>query len=241
MPDPDPYRHHPELRGRIRPAAESFFRDLDLDALDARLAEAGMPADWRTPDDVREAARRAWLDGHLDADLWVFAYGSLMWDPGVEFAEIRRARTACFARSFSLWDAGGRGTADRPGLMLAIDAGDGCEGLAFRIEAGKTDHETFVLFRREMIAEGYRPVWLDMETAEGPIVALGFAADRDCADIVPDIPVPEQARMIAAAQGFLGTNFDYLDNVHAHLALLGIEDAYVAEVHARALALRAPA
>ena len=57
-------------------------------------------------------------------DLWVFGYGSLMWDPAMEFAEVRRGRTKLYARSFCLWDVGGRGSLDRPGLMLAIDAYD---------------------------------------------------------------------------------------------------------------------
>lgn len=238
MTDVDPFRHHPELRGKIRPAADSFFRDMDLALIDARAAEAGRPGGWRTPCDVREAARRDWLEGHWNRDLWVFGYGSLMWDPAIEIAEIRHARCSGFQRCFCLWDVGGRGSPQQPGLMLAIDTGGTCEGLAFRIEAEKLDHETFVLFRREMIASVYRPTWLKLETALGPIKALGFAADRTHERIVPDIPVDEQARMIAGASGLLGTNFDYLSDTQAHLDLLGIVDPYVADLHARAQALR---
>ncbi|MEO1000061.1 MAG: gamma-glutamylcyclotransferase [Pseudomonadota bacterium] len=234
----DPYHHHPELRGRIKPAADSYFRDLDLAAIDARSAAMGRPPGWRTPDHVREAERRAWLDGRWDNDLWVFGYGSLMWDPAMEYAEIRRARTGDYARSFCLWDDGGRGSPEQPGLQLSIDAGGGCEGLAFRIEAAKIDHETFVLFRREMIASAYRPVWLPLETAAGPVEALSFAANHANERNVPGIPLAEQARMIAAAEGFIGTNFDYLADTHARLALLGIEDPYIAELHAQAETLR---
>lgn len=239
MADLDPFRHHPELRGQIKPASESFFRDLDLDAIDARAAEVGRPSGWRTPCEVREARRREWLDGRWDDDLWVFGYGSLMWDPAMEFAEVRRGRTKEYSRSFCLWDDGGRGSPERPGLMLAIDGGTGCEGLAFRIEAEKLDHETFVLFRREMIASAYRPIWLTLETVLGPIEALSFAANRAHERIVPDIPAPDQARMIAHAEGLLGSNFDYLAAAHAHLTLLGIEDAYIADLHLRAEGLRA--
>jgi cation transport protein ChaC len=128
----DPFRHHPELRGQIKPAADSFFRDLDLAEVEAHAAKAGMPPDWRTPDDVREAGRRAALAGRLDRDLWVFGYGSLMWDPGMEFTELRRAHSPGFARRFCLWDEGGRGTVAAPGLMLAIDEAEdetGCDGM----------------------------------------------------------------------------------------------------------------
>jgi cation transport protein ChaC len=162
-----------------------------------------------------------------------------MWDPGIEFAEVRRGRTKAYSRSFCLWDVGARGSPQRPGLMLAIDAGTGCSGLAFRIEAEKLDHETFVLFRREMIASSYRPIWLTLETVLGPVEALSFAANRAHERIVPNIPLPDQARMIAHAEGLLGSNFDYLANTHAHLTLLGIEDAYIADLHSRIEGLRA--
>lgn len=241
MTDCDPFRHHPELRGRIKPAAESYFRDLDLGVIDARAAEAGFPADWRTPCDQREAGRHAWLAGRWDRDLWVFGYGSLMWDPSVEFAEVRKAHCQGYQRSFCLWDEGGRGSVEEPGLMLAIDAGGDCEGLAFRIEAGKLDHETFVLFRREMIAAAYRPAWLSLATGDGQIEALGFVANRGHERIRPGIPLPDQARMIARAAGVLGSNFDYLSNTHEHLELLGIDDNYVAELRAAAGSIRGTA
>ncbi|MEC9343767.1 MAG: gamma-glutamylcyclotransferase [Pseudomonadota bacterium] len=239
MTDVDPYRHHEELRGRIRPASESYFRDLDLAEFDARVIKAGFPADWRTPCEVREADRRAWLEGRKGQDLWVFGYGSLMWDPSVEFAEVRKARCDGYQRSFCLWDEGGRGSVAAPGLMLALDEGGHCEGLTFRIEAGKLDHETFVLFRREMIAPAYRPAWLALETAHGPVEALGFVANHAYADIRPGIAPDVQAAMIARASGFLGSNFDYLSDTAEHLDLLGIEDAYVAGLYAAVRELRA--
>jgi cation transport protein ChaC len=161
-----------------------------------------------------------------------------MWDPAMKFAEIRHAHCSGFQRSFCLWDDGSRGSPEQPGLMLAIDIGGTCEGLAFRIEAEKLDHETFILFRRELIASVYRPTWLKLKTALGPIEALGFAADRSHERIVPDIPLDEQAKMIAGASGMLGTNFDYLSDTQAHLGLLEIVDPYVADLHTRAKALR---
>ncbi|MCC0074562.1 MAG: gamma-glutamylcyclotransferase [Rhodobacter sp.] len=230
MTQPDPFRHQPALRGKILPAAQSVFRDLDLAQMDARMVAAGMPADWRTPSAEREAARRAFLAGRDAGDLWVFAYGSLMWDPSVEFHEVRKARCDGFSRSFCLWDEGARGSPQSPGLMLALDAGGWCEGLAFRIPADRRDHETFVLFRREMIAPAYRPAWLALDTDQGPIEALGFVADRTQDKIRPGIAVADQARMIATARGMLGTNAEYLDGIDRQLRVLGIEDAYVARL-----------
>jgi cation transport protein ChaC len=238
LTDSDPYRHHPELRGKIKPAAQSFFRDLDLGLIDARAAEVGRPAGWRTPDEEREASRRDWLMDRLDQDLWIFGYGSLMWDPSVEFIEVRQAHCSGYQRSFCLWDEGGRGSLEQPGLMLALDGGGKCEGLAFRIEAKKLDHETFVLFRREMIAATYRPTWLKLDTAGGPIEALGFVANQGHERIKSGIPLPDQAKMIARARGFLGTNFDYLSDTHERLKILQIEDTYVSELYAAVNARR---
>jgi cation transport protein ChaC len=234
----DPFRHHPGLRDQIRPAEESFFRNLDVDEIHRHVLATGGDPDWRTPDDLREANRRAVLEGHLDDDIWVFAYGSLMWDPAMIFAEVRRAHAPEFARTFCMWDDGGRGSPEQPGLMLGIDAGAGCDGLVFRIERDRIEHETFVLFRREMIAEGYVPTWSMMSTDHGPVEALSFVADHAAENIRPGIPLDEQARMIAVAEGLLGTNFAYLDNMHAHLSALNVSDPYVDDLFARVTALR---
>lgn len=237
----DPFRHHPNLRDKIAPADASFFRNLDLAELDARLVAAGQPADWRTPDDIREAGRKAVIDDHRGRDLWVFAYGSLMWDPAMIFAEVRRAHTPDHARAFCLWDDGARGSPDQPGLMLGIDAngaGSGCHGLAFRIAQDRIEHETFVLFRREMIAEGYVPTWVEVTTDFGALTALTFVADHTKDNIVPDIPIEDQAHMIAVAEGDLGSNFAYLDNLRSHLVELDVRDAYVEDLYRRVVALR---
>ena len=126
----------------------------------------------------------------------------------------------------------------QPGLQLALDKGAGCEGLAFRIDAALLDGETFVLWRREMIAPAYRPVMLALDTAPGPIEALGFVADHGTEQIVTGIPMEEKARMIATASGFLGSNFDYLAGTRAQLAGLGVSDPYVEDLYARVMALR---
>ncbi|MDF1727328.1 MAG: gamma-glutamylcyclotransferase [Sulfitobacter sp.] len=238
MTSDDPFRHHPELRDMIKPAAASFFREMDLDEVDRRAAENGRPADWRTPCSVREEERLSYLKSHGSGDLWVFGYGSLMWDPALEFTEVRHARVEGFERSFCLWDEGGRGTPARPGLMLALDEGGGCEGLAFRIAEPQIEEETFVLFRREMIARAYEPHWVDLQTAHGALKALTFVANHENERIKPGIPLPQQAEMIAHAEGHLGTNQAYLDQTHGGLAFLGIEDPYISDLYRRVRALK---
>ena len=129
----DPFVHHPDLRGLITDPEKSFFRNFRPADIDARMKALGRPDGWRHTDEEIEAARLAFLAERLDSDLWIFAYGSLMWDPGFNFAEVRRANAPRHARKFILKDSfGPRGCPEAPGLMAALDDGEGCDGLAFR-------------------------------------------------------------------------------------------------------------
>ena len=103
--DPDPFAHHPELRGRIADPETSFFRTLRVEALLERHPDL---EGWAYPDEQREALRAEALRG-LAGDLWIFAYGPLMWDPALRFAEVRRARADGHARRFILLNDFGRG------------------------------------------------------------------------------------------------------------------------------------
>ena len=152
--------HLPELQGRLTPAHASGLRLTDevLAEWDAQARCQGLPAHWRLPDHEVEQSRREVLAAITaqQQDLWVFAYGSLMWNPGFHFGEVRRACLTGFARRFALSTTIGRGTPDCPGLVLTLqrtnDADQvGCEGLAFRIRAPLVEDESRMLWRREMI------------------------------------------------------------------------------------------
>ena len=224
MPDtPDPFVHHPELRGRIADPETSFFRTFDIEA---ELAREPALRDWVYSDSRRETIRAEALAGHA-GDLWIFGYGSLMWDPALRFAEVRRAHVVDNARRFILVDTrGGRGTEEAPGLFATLDAGEGCEGLAFRIAAADVEAETKILFRREMIAPGYLARFIPARVGDADIRVLTFVADHDVPDIRPDLTHEEQVRFVAHGAGDLGTSRDYLANIVGHLTHLGITDAH---------------
>lgn len=233
----DPFTHHPCLRGRITPPEQSSFRHFRPADLDPMMAELGHPPDWRFSDAEREARRLALLGPHLDRDLWVFAYGSLMWNPGFRFAEVRVGRTPAHARRFCLLDNfGARGTPERPGLQAALVPGGGCTGLAFRIAAAQADTESEVVWRREGIADTYTPLFLPVETAQGPVQALAFTANPQGRGIARDLTRAQEVEYIATGQGRFGTSRDYLENLAAQFAALGIDDpevtALLAEVRA---------
>jgi len=224
----DPFEHHPELRDKIADPLRSFFRGFRPSDFDERMAAMGVPPHWRLSDEEREATRIEALAGLRGDDLWVFAYGSLMWDPAFVFEEVRRAHVDGYARLFCLKDElGGRGSREAPGLVAALDEGTGCTGLAFRIARGRMDAETEILWRREMIAGAYVPAIVDASTAEGGIKAVTFVANHAAKRIRNDLSRAEQVRYIATGRGILGSSLDYIANLAAHLRTLEIDDPEV--------------
>jgi glutathione-specific gamma-glutamylcyclotransferase len=161
----------------------------------------------------------------MDASLWVFGYGSLIWDPGFPVAERRIGRVAGWHRSFCMRSIHHRGTVDHPGLVLALDLAEGasCTGLAFRVADGAERETVAALRARELVSSAYLETRLPVETAEGAIEALTYVIDPDHAQYCR-LDLDEQARIIATATGGRGRNRDYLWSTATHLAELGIAD-----------------
>ena len=215
-------------------ASEMRFGQDRFAELDAEAELEGWPPGWRMEHDAREANRRAVLEGRLGSDLWVFAYGSLIWDPGVHVEEYRFAALPGWRRRFCMRLEGGRGSRERPGLMAALDDGGRCDGVVLRIKAPLVDQETEFMWRREMFSGAYRPIFKEAETPQGPVEALVFVMDKANERYMPDLSEADAARMIAAAEGRLGTNFEYLDSLVRHLGALGVADEDMARLHRRA-------
>ena len=222
---PDPFSTHPELRDKITDPLTSFFRTFSAESVFAERPELSWVLDELHSDEDREKTRAEALNGRMDNDLWVFAYGSLMWDPAFRFADVCRAELPGYARRFLLKDIyGGRGTKDNPGLMAGLDHGPSCEGLAFRIEENHIETETEVLWRREMIGPGYIPTFVPLQIDGQDLEALTFVADHSADSIDASLTHQEQIRFIAHGSGFLGTSKEYLENIVAQFAVLGIVD-----------------
>ena len=160
--------------------------------------------------------------------LWVFGYGSLLWHPGFDVAERVQAVLPDYARSFCMRSIHHRGTPDRPGLVLALDAHPGavCRGLALRAAPGTEDATIDYLRDRELISSAYLERVLPVDLADGRRVdALAYVIDPDHAQYCGGLPLEEQAHIIAGATGGRGPNVDYLENTARHLDELGIPDA----------------
>ncbi|RMH50173.1 MAG: gamma-glutamylcyclotransferase [Alphaproteobacteria bacterium] len=159
--------------------------------------------------------------------MWIFAYGSLMWNPGFAHAERVIARLAGHARRFCLASMHYRGTPESPGLVLALDPDPGavCTGIAYRALPG-TEAATLAYLRaRELVSYAYREARLPVDLADGRRVeAVTFVSDPGHPQFRPGLDPEEQARIIARAEGPAGTNRDYLFSTLAHLHELGIPD-----------------
>ena len=222
---PDPFHLHPGLRDKIKDPAQSFFRTFRLENFLEEHPELAWVAEFMHSDYKREALRRAFLADHADYDLWVFAYGSLMWDPAFEFSEVRRAFVPDYARRFILKDMlGGRGNPDSPGLMAALDHGDGCEGLIFRIDGDRVENETEILWRREQVGPAYHAEFVTAVAGDQQIKVLAFTADHTADQICGDITRDEQIEYLLGGKGILGTSLEYLSNIVSQFEALGIVD-----------------
>jgi cation transport protein ChaC len=160
-------------------------------------------------------------------DLWIFAYGSLMWRPGFEAEEVVHARLVGWRRSFCIYSRFHRGSDRRPGLVLGLDRGGMCEGIAFRVSAGNARQTLRYLREREQVGSVYREalVPVTLLTGERPeVMALAFLVERAHRSYAGDLPLAEQAHLIRGGLGRSGNNIDYLASTLAHLAALGIRE-----------------
>lgn len=132
---------------------------------------------------------------------------------------------AGYCRTFSVWTLKARGTPAAPGLGLALEEADGtCHGVAYRLAAADAPAGLKALWEREMLTSIYLPRWLTLTVDGGPINAITFVADTTNVQYAGPLPVAEQAAIIAAAHGELGSCRDYLANTVAELAALGIDE-----------------
>ena len=120
--------------------------------------------------DELQASRRQFLaDQHGDEDIWIFGYGSLIWNPLIDFEERRYGQLFGFHKRFCLWTRIGRGNPDAPGLVLALDSGGSVKGCVYRIRAECAAEELDILWRREMLNNSYLPRWLRVQTDQGAL------------------------------------------------------------------------
>lgn len=179
---------------------------------------------------LSDAERRASLAEFMTTrpagDLWIFAFGSLVWNSALRVAERRVAQVRGWHRSFCLSMAVGRGTPDEPGLVLGLDRGGVCDCVAYRIAERDIASELSILWSREMLIGGYNPTWVDVVGGDGERfgAAIAFTIDRDHAHYAGNLPQREKIRRLATAEGSWGSSADYLFRTISGLREHGIRD-----------------
>jgi cation transport protein ChaC len=167
-------------------------------------------------------------------DFWVFGYGSLIWRPGFVHIEARRAHLHGFRRSLCIYSWVHRGTETRPGLVLGLDRGGSCVGLAFRVAGELREEVTAYLRERELVTNVYLERLLKVRLEGGDTVeALSFVVDRAHRQYAGSLDIDRAVSIVSGAAGQSGRNEDYVFNTVQHLETLGIHDHWLENVAAR--------
>ncbi len=184
----------------------------------------------RTDPEIASCLETLLKDHPSGEDVWLFGYGSLMWNPAMHFQERRGGTVRGWHRSYCLWLEAGRGSPQNPGLMLALDRGGAAAGALFRVPADQARAELMLPFRRELFTYSYEARWVSVTTPDGPVRALTFVVNRGGPRYVrrPDLALV--ARHVATASGSLGSCMEYLDRTLDSLDGLGLNDRMLRKV-----------
>jgi cation transport protein ChaC len=213
-------------------------RDLEEGRMRAVYIEALDP-DRALSDDALAASLAATLSRRPPhADWWVFAYGSLLWNPLFPFVEARPATLRGKHRHFCLWSLASRGTTRQPGLVLGLDQGGSCHGVVYRLPAECARAELALLWRREMVVGAYHPRWLRVRAGAHALTALAFVVDRKHPQYAGALSLARQAQVLASAVGAFGSSADYLERARVSLITHGIVDPYLESLARRVAARR---
>ncbi|MBS3850091.1 gamma-glutamylcyclotransferase [Devosia sp. J2-20] len=168
-------------------------------------------------------------------EVWVFAYGSLIWKPACDFVEMRTALVHGWHRAFCLgWNTRFRGSEQNPGLMLALDRGGACNGVLYRLPPDRLAQCMTKLLEREMgwLPSAFPPRWVNARTGERTIRALTFCMDRHSGRYVTGLSPEQIAEVLAKAVGNRGSMAEYLYSTVKHLEDVGIHDPHLWQLQA---------
>ena len=167
-------------------------------------------------------------------DLWVFGYGSLMWRPGFPYCERHAAHLYGYHRSLCVFSHVHRGTPDMPGLVLGLDRGGRCRGVAFRTGPAERAATLAYLREREQVTAVYLERHVRVRLDDGrEVTAITYVADRGHPQYAGRLPVEDLLRLVRQGRGISGANPDYVQATHRHLIELGVSDKILAGIAER--------
>lgn len=210
-------------------------QDLESDRLRTSLCSTPIASSLLPEADIERslcntlAARPDGAD--LNGDVWLFGYGSLIWNPMVVHTDRRLATVHGYHRGFYLYSRINRGTWDNPGLVLGLDRGGCCTGMVFRIPSHVIEQEFRVLWRREMMTGAYHPRWLRVKVDDQPggaeQRALAFVMNREHPGYAGRLPDARVVACLRHATGLYGPAREYLQQTLLGLATNGVDDPYL--------------
>lgn len=208
--------------------------DFTLERIDEIVAEARRhgPYDALTHEE-RNEDRRDFLSTTNDDGLWVFGYGSLLWNPAFNYTTSQPARLHGYHRRFCLRLSMGRGSPENPGLMLALDNGGSCNGRAFFIEPSAVESETRILWMREMLSGAYKARWCTIRLNDRTVKGLSFVINRQHSRYIRDISTERVIELLGTGYGYLGSCREYLENTIDHLDEINVKDRYLHSLRAQ--------
>jgi glutathione-specific gamma-glutamylcyclotransferase len=187
--------------------------------------------------EFNESFERILADWNPADDLWVFCYGSLIWNPLFHHIERLKVAVHGFHRSFCLRSRHGRGSVEEPGLMLGLDFGGCCNGVALRIRAEEVRHELMLVWRREMAIGSYAPRWITANAAGRKVRAVAFVVNHEHPHYAGKLPLETIIKTLATAKGRFGSGADYLYQTVDCLTKHGIRDAYLLRLREQVMKL----
>jgi glutathione-specific gamma-glutamylcyclotransferase len=183
-----------------------------------------------SPTELLASLRQALAPWKPGSPFWIFAYGSLMWNPSFAWDARHVAVVRGYHRSFRLWSRLNRGTPENPGLVLTLDRGGSCRGLVYRIPADRVHEEMHGIWKREMTFGSYLPKWVNCAVGNDTFRGLAFTVNRQCSGYTGAIPVEVMVQCMASARGRYGPAHEYLfktmETLHEH----GIRDNRVEQL-----------
>ncbi|MEK7436030.1 MAG: gamma-glutamylcyclotransferase [Pseudomonadota bacterium] len=212
--------------------------DLERDRVRQELAMTPLGQHLLTDSELDESLWQILEARETDADYWIFGYGSLVWNPLFHFEEKRVVTTHGYHRSFCLWSRINRGTLDRPGLVLGLDRGGGCRGVAYRIAPDKAESELRLVWRREMLLGAYIPRWVRVSDGETQFRAITFIINRAGPAYAGRLSPEAIVERLTTCHGRMGPGLDYLLHTVDALRACGIEDRHLQDLCDRAHAAR---
>ena len=184
----------------------------------------GAEASIASEDQLLESRRLVIADDADVSDLWVFGYGSLIYNPIIEHSHRAIASIYGYHRRFCLWTKIGRGSPNCPGLVLSLDRGGSCKGVAFRLNPQNAIAELDLLWRREMMTMAYRPRLISLHTDIGLKRGLAFVANPARPAYAQPMPFEATVEVVAHAAGFNGPCREYLYDTVKGMQACGIRD-----------------